>query len=167
MVLGNFSLIVNLQQILSCTWNNCQDAGYTGYRILNQKAQRRSYFLFIPMVCDLCQSASTDRITFSSDWLRHLVKTALMSSATLCCLEPSHWLCAKADLRILNPPHNSFTPWPLLLDLPTGVPLTQTQPYSFSRTRLPQAGLKQPPSYLGNVDYTQGSLSLTPWKAVW
>lgn len=51
--------------------------------------------------------------SFPSDRLRQLVRTVLVSSARLSCLEPSQWLWAQAAFRSLNPPFLSlYTPWP-------------------------------------------------------
>lgn len=51
--------------------------------------------------------------SFPSDRLRQLVRTVLVSSPRLSCLEPSQWLWAEAAFRSLNPPSLSlYTPWP-------------------------------------------------------
>lgn len=121
-----------MQQIVACPRNIFVEMLVT--MVMEQQyqkacsswSQRRSCFLFtvkcLLTVQDLCRRGSTNRITLPSDWLRRLVRTAIVSSARLRCLEVGPWLCTEEALRSLNPP-------PCSLYMPPGPRTCQAGPH--------------------------------------
>lgn len=115
---------------------------------------QRSCFLFlVKKACflyDLCRQGSTNRITLPSDRLRRLVRTAIVSSARLRCLEAGQWLCTEEapEALILLLQHACLTPGlakqgPITSEsswqLQAAAPVEMSQPCCLSMHRLPHA----------------------------